>query len=155
MKPLNCGCYIINRRKSLDAQTPLDFSFSYTWDKKGWDFSVAACLSHPRNMLSQTVNHCYISKLRKYFYHICSEAAAAFISTLWKQKTKCVQIFRTFTVFLFCPKSTRIWTTSDWYPRCQVSLKLTLSGVVKWTCFSVNNWLQKTNAQKWLLTEIC
>ena len=53
------------------------------------DFSVSASLSHPRiKLLSQTVNNCYIYiyNPRNCFYNICSGAATAFISILYKQK---------------------------------------------------------------------
>ena len=58
--------------KSWSLTTSSVIDHSHTWDKNTSvslsiavrDFSVSACLSHPRiKLLSQTVHHCYMSRL--------------------------------------------------------------------------------------------
>ena len=56
------------------------------------DFSVSACLSHPRtNLLSQTVNHCYMSRLMtkrtKWYMHPANTQISLGIRPVWSESS--------------------------------------------------------------------
>ena len=176
--------------KSWSVITISVIDHSHIWDKDiPFDgcrrfFSISACWSHPRiKLLSQTVHHCYMSRLMtnptKWHVRSAKTHISLDIRPVWSESSLSAWRKRgSFASSYPLNAHRRLWSdladaqtdlSLGWahsvfvgfIMRRLIKLQyrisvMTSSGVVKWTCFSVIiNECRRQVVQKWFLIKNC